>query len=374
MLIIKKTSATRSNHREIENKKDESTVYLYGEIGGWFGIDHLEWVKEFNAIDAKIIHLRVDSDGGDVFAARTIKVAIMQHKAKVIAHIDGLAASSASFIVMGADEIEIVNGGFLMIHNALSLLDILGFFNANDLDELISDLNKERGLHDKINESLANDYVKRSGGDIKDFVQFMNDETWFTAEEALEENLVDRIYDGEPVNGKYDLSLFNEVPEQLKIRVQASQSSKDPKKDLNERDCEKALRDAGASRNRAKEILAKGFKSDPNEREVQEKARLRAEREAEAAEKARLREAEKADKSESQETVCQNCKKTIDYEGTPEAGMGFIICPECGKTIDQTGKVVAHRDVEPPKPKKDRTAELLTKGDLITLKQNGGTL
>ena len=327
MLIIKKTSATRSNHREIENKKDESTVYLYGEIGGWFGIDHLEWVKEFNAIDAKIIHLRVDSDGGDVFAARTIKAAIMQHKAKVIAHIDGLAASSASFIVMGADEIEIVNGGFLMIHNALSLLDILGFFNANDLDELISDLNKERGLHDKINESLANDYVKRSGGDIKDFVQFMNDETWFTAEEALEENLVDRIYDGEPVNGKYDLLLFNEVPEQIKIRVQASQSSKDPKKDLNERDCEKALR-----------------------------------------------EAEKADKSESQETVCQNCKKTIDYEGTPEAGMGFIICPECGKTIDQTGKVVAHRDVEPPKPKKDRTAELLTKGDLITLKQNGGTL
>jgi len=246
----------RADIREVENKKDESTIYLYGDIGGWFGIDHLKWVKDFNSISAKTIHLRIDSDGGDIFAARAMKTAIMQHDAKVIAHIDGIAASAASFMSMGADEIEIVDGGFLMIHNALSLIDILGFFNAHDLDELISDLTKERNLHNKINESIANDYVNKSGNSLDAILQWMNDETWFTAKEALDNKLVDRIYDGEPTKGNYDLSVFNNVPEELKLRNQVKQKMK---KDLNERDLEKNLRDAGYSRNQAKDIVAKVF-------------------------------------------------------------------------------------------------------------------
>jgi len=256
MIKVRKTSMVRADIREVENKKDESTIYLYGDIGGWFGIDHLEWVKDFNSISAKTIHLRIDSDGGDIFAARAMKTAIMQHDAKVIAHIDGIAASAASFMSMGADEIEIVDGGFLMIHNALSLIDILGFFNAHDLDELISDLTKERNLHNKINESIANDYVNKSGNSLDAILQWMNDETWFTAKEALDNKLVDRIYDGEPTKGNYDLSVFNNVPEELKLRNQAKQKMK---KDLNERDLEKNLRDAGYSRNQAKDIVAKVF-------------------------------------------------------------------------------------------------------------------
>ena len=91
MLVKRKTSVrTRNNKREIQNKKNEATVYLYGDIGGWFGVDHQQWVTDFNAIDADTIHLRIDSDGGDVFAARAMQTAIKQHKAKVIAQIDGL--------------------------------------------------------------------------------------------------------------------------------------------------------------------------------------------------------------------------------------------------------------------------------------------
>ena len=116
-----------AKNRKAENKKGEKTVYLYGDIGGFWGIDSQEWVKEFDEITADIIHLRIDSDGGDVFAARAMQTVIKQHKAKVIAHIDGLAASAASFLAMGADEIEIVEGGFLMIHNAISFFDIFGF-------------------------------------------------------------------------------------------------------------------------------------------------------------------------------------------------------------------------------------------------------
>ena len=259
MLTIKKTSAIRADYRKIENKQNEATVYLYGDIGGWFGIDHLEFVKEFNAIDAETIHLRVDSDGGDIFAARTIKTAIMQHKANVIGHVDGIAASAASFLLMGCDEIEIVDGGFLMIHNALSLIDILGFFNIDELSGLIDSLSKERNLHTKINETIANDYAKRSGVDIKEVLQWMKNETWFTAEEALENKLVDRVYDGKPVAGKYDLSLFNNVPEELRDRNQNDEEDEEKGIHSKKRDAETALRKAGFSRNDALKIVAKGF-------------------------------------------------------------------------------------------------------------------
>ncbi len=252
MIINKKTSvhALRNGASSVQDKAGEATVYLYSDIGGYWGIDHQEWIKEFNKITADTIHLRIDSPGGDVFAARAMKTAIMQHKAKVIAHIDGLAASAASFLAMGANEIEMVDGGFMMIHNASSFMDVLGYFHINDLKELQETIGKEINLHEKINEAIANDYAKRSGNPLESINTWMADETWFSAQEALANKLVDRIYDGEPVEGSYDLSIFNKVPESLKLRNQKS----------TKRTIEKALRDAGLSNNLAKAILAEGFK------------------------------------------------------------------------------------------------------------------
>jgi len=115
----------------------------------------------------------------------------------------------------------------------------------------------------------------------------MKAETWLTAEEALEMRMIDAIEeDGEEKASAtmFDLSVFANVPDKLR----------DIKKDLNARDIEHALRDAGCSRSQAKEILAKGFQGDLNERDAQEEAHLQAERDAQIAEEARLREAEKA--------------------------------------------------------------------------------
>jgi len=242
-------TSTQDQNVDIKNKLTESTVYMYGDIGSWFGIDHLDFIKDFNDISADVIHLRVDSQGGDVFAARAIKTAIQQHPANVVAHIDGLAASAASFIVMGADEVEIVNGGFLMIHNALSFMDVFGYFNAEDLSSLKDTIGKEITLHSKINDSLANDYIKKTGKDKEQILAWMEDETWFTAEEALENGFVDRIYDGDPVEGSYDLSVFAKTPELLQLRNQKA----------SKRTIEKALRDVGLSNKEAKAVLAGTF-------------------------------------------------------------------------------------------------------------------
>ena len=253
MLIARKTSVrARSNKREIQNKQNEATVYLYGDIGGWFGVDHQQWIADFNAIDAGTIHLRIDSNGGDIFAARAMQTAVKQHKAKVVAHIDGLAASAASFLAMGADEIEIVDGGFMMVHKALSGIDIYGYFNEDDLRQIVDDITREISLHGKINQSIANDYAKRTGKTPAEALAWMDAETWFTAQEALDAGLVDRIYDGQPVEGSYDLSIFDKVPESLKER----------NTNLSKRTLERALRDAGLSNTEAKKILSEGFKDN----------------------------------------------------------------------------------------------------------------
>lgn len=290
MLTVRKMAARAVNNRhEVQNKQSEATMYLYGDIGSWFGIEPQDFIKELNGLDATTIHLRIDSSGGDVFAARAMKTAIMQHKAKVIAHIDGLAASAASFLVMGADEIEIVDGGFIMIHNAMSFLDIFGYFNIDDMNRLIEDVSKEANLHSKINESIAADYVKRSGVDKEKVMAWMSAETWFTAQEAVENGLADRVYDGSPVEGSYDLSIFAKTPDAVKER-----NTK-----LSKRTIEKALRDAGLSNKEAKVILSEGFKDGLRDEDQNE------------------------------------------------------IPP------------VVQRDAEQPKPKKDRTADILTRAEIV---------
>lgn len=198
----------------VNASEDEATIYVYDEI--WrYGINAKDFVKELNGLDASTIHLRIDSPGGDVFAARAMQTAINQHEAKVIAHIDGLAASAATFLAMGADEIEMVEGGFFMIHNAATFVDIFGYFQAGDMENLVKEISKEAGLLKKVDMSIANDYVKKTGKKINDVTAWMDETTWFTAQEAIDAGLIDRIYDGNPVENKFDLSGYKNVPERL---------------------------------------------------------------------------------------------------------------------------------------------------------------
>ena len=309
MITMRKMASRKIDNKiNVQNKDDEATIYLYGDIGGWFGIDSTEFIKELNGITAKTIHLRVDSGGGDIFTARAMKTAIMQHKSKVVAHVDGLAASAASFLIMGADEVEIVDGGFLMIHNALSFLDLFGYFNIDDLNKIAETISKEIDLHEKINQSIASDYAKKTGKEAAEFLDYMNKETWFTAQEALDIGLVDRVYDGDPVENKYDLSIYNNVPETMRERSKVNSGGE---KELNERDLEKDLRDAGYSRNRAKNIVAKVFR---DERDARSEAGVHDVRDAQTDSGADQRDAGEQPQAEVVDEVdhIEQAKKLVD--------------------------------------------------------------
>ena len=70
----------------------EATLYLYDVIVSddyWGGVAAEAFVKELNATAAPTIHLRINSPGGEVFAARAIEAAIRNHPARIVAHVDG---------------------------------------------------------------------------------------------------------------------------------------------------------------------------------------------------------------------------------------------------------------------------------------------
>ena len=88
----------------------KAEITLYSAIGeGLWGdsISAKQFSETLNSIDPAVneITVRINSPGGDVFDGVAIYNRLKQHKAKIIVHIDGLAASIASIIALAGDKI-----------------------------------------------------------------------------------------------------------------------------------------------------------------------------------------------------------------------------------------------------------------------------
>lgn len=204
LLQLARDNAAASKPVRADTSGSEATIYLHGVIGGWWGdIDETMFAQAMDSIDADIIHLRIDSPGGDVFAARAMMTAIAQHKAKVVAHVDGLAASAATGICMACDEVEITQGAGFMIHNAWTI----AIGNK-------ADMSKTGELLGKIDADLTNDYARRTGKEESEIAAWMDDETWFTADEAVENGFADRKVEVVEKRSKnaWNLSAYKNAP------------------------------------------------------------------------------------------------------------------------------------------------------------------
>lgn len=196
---------------EVVAKADSSEVdiFLYDHIVSseeeaewWGGVAPESFVKAVYAVDpSHTINLRVNSPGGSVFAARAMEQALRAHKGKVVVHIDGLAASAATFVSMAGDEIVMSKGAMFMIHKAWTGM----WGNAEDL-------RKEADLLDKIDGTLAETYADKTGKDITAIAEWMAAETWFTAQEALDAGFATSIAEAEAKALAWDLSAYQNAP------------------------------------------------------------------------------------------------------------------------------------------------------------------
>lgn len=168
---------------KILNLAGVSELLLYGEIGPWTENPASEVVSRVQAVTASTIVLRVNSPGGDAFDATAIMNALRHHPARVVVVVEGLAASAASLIAVGAaDELIMAPSSELMIHNAWC--SALG--DAMELGEVAARLEAE-------SRRIAEVYAGKAGGEVDTWLQLMAAETWFTAEEAVEAGLADRV-------------------------------------------------------------------------------------------------------------------------------------------------------------------------------------
>ncbi|OIO03161.1 MAG: peptidase S14 [Desulfovibrionaceae bacterium CG1_02_65_16] len=184
---------------------DEATLYLYDVIVSddyWGGIGAESFVKELLSITAPVIHIRINSPGGEVFAARAIEAAIREHKSKCIAHVDGCAASAASFVAIACDEVEISAGALFMIHRAWCL-------EAGNCE----DFTKTAAWLEKVDGTLAATYASETGLELPEIIRMMSDETWMTAQESVDLGFADRI--AEPAakaQAGWNLSAYSRAP------------------------------------------------------------------------------------------------------------------------------------------------------------------
>lgn len=200
---------------------DAVEVSIYDEIGGW-GVSAAAFVADIKAINARTINLRLNTPGGSITEGTAIYNALREHPARVVAHVDGLAASAGSFIAMSADEVRMADNAYLMIHNGSC-----GVMGGAEEHRRYAD------LLDKMNDNIAGMYEKKTGKPRDHWRALMDAETWFTAEEAKAEGLADAVYAAEPkkdapAKAAECVKFYNKIPDGARVLLGLTQPTNTP--------------------------------------------------------------------------------------------------------------------------------------------------
>lgn len=145
-------------------------------------------VEEINENPDEPIIISLNTPGGYVYDGYPILSAIDDHKAKVIAQVDGLSASMGAYIMAFADEVRARSFSDIMLHKAY-----------NPYMEYVEDEDERSKIQarlDKMNKRMAQAFITR-GADVEliqeIFLSDNKDDYWFTADEAKKYGLIDEV-------------------------------------------------------------------------------------------------------------------------------------------------------------------------------------
>jgi len=178
------------------------TIYLQGIVEQDYGINAMDLREAISrAGDAETIIFNINTPGGSVFESREIIDVIRNVKAKTVAHIGSLCASAGTSIALACNEVEMANGAHFMIHNAFGMA--YGDKSA---------LRKTADFLEKLELSIIEDYTTKTGKSAEEISAMMEDETWMTAQEALDNGFIDRIAGTTSVKNTWNLSAYAKAP------------------------------------------------------------------------------------------------------------------------------------------------------------------
>ncbi len=154
-------------------------------IYDWFEMDYTTPKKvdeQLAAAGGAEVEVDINSGGGYVDEGSEIYSALKAYSGRVIVNIVGVAASAASVIAMAGDVVRISPTAQIMIHNS-------AFVAAGDH----RDMTHASTRLQKTDVSISNAYRLKTGMSEEELLQLMGEETWFTAQDALDKKLVDEI-------------------------------------------------------------------------------------------------------------------------------------------------------------------------------------
>lgn len=205
MQLYKDNAAIKRQPVNLVRNEAEATLYIYDVISADWGISAkmvIDAIAEANGVP--LLNIRINSPGGDVFEARAIIEAIKRFAGKTVAHIDSVAASAATGIACAANEVLIAEGAFYMIHNASGM--VWGDKNV---------MRDTADLLEKVEGSIVSDYVAKTSKEQQQIIDWMNDETWFSAQEAIDNGFADGLAPTAKVGNMWNLTAYGKVPTAL---------------------------------------------------------------------------------------------------------------------------------------------------------------
>ena len=227
-----------------EAGEPEAELLLYGEISSssWCDDDVTpkRFAEDLKSLGGKDLKLRVNSPGGDVFAAQAIYNQLKSYTGNITACIDGMAASAATIITCAADKVVMPSNGIFMIHNPMCI--VVDYMDVPKLKKMTDRLTA-------VKQTIVNVYMKKCKNVAEAKLnRLMDAETWMSADEALAYGCVDAVDADEQVNNSLQngIAVVNNIsidmtryrrPEKLKDILQSK-----PKEDK-DMDDEKTLLD-----------------------------------------------------------------------------------------------------------------------------------
>lgn len=170
-------------------KEGFKEVFLFEDVDSFLRDKVVDIVAQNQ--DQPLIFL-VDSGGGSVFDGTSIAALIRNHPQPTESLGMGIVASIATVILLSADKVTLDKDALFMIHNPYSTYS----FGES------KDLRREADLLDKIRDQILNVYVSKAVQNNKEKTEeelrqqlktMMKNETFLSAEEALEIGLIDSI-------------------------------------------------------------------------------------------------------------------------------------------------------------------------------------
>lgn len=184
---------------------DSAEITLHGDICArqpvdfWTGeaikgnfITPEGFAKDLEKIKGKSkITVHINSVGGDLFTGIAIHnslKALPGHKTVIV---DAVAASAASVIMCAGDDIKVYEGSIIMVHGVSTV--IRGSVTKKDLEKMKNAMTSMEG-------AIASIYSKKTGKDIGELQNMIDEETWMYGKNAVEAGFADSLIEGDMKN------------------------------------------------------------------------------------------------------------------------------------------------------------------------------